>query len=206
VYPTIVVIISSILFKKPIRSNQVFALLLTYGGIALVVFHDLAFYQNDAIKGSVLIFLSAVTYAMYLIGTEKLIPLLGTIRFTAYAMIVSTVAVVIHYLLLEDVKIFDLNTEVYWLALFMAVVATVIPSFFISEGIRMIGSGSASIVGSIGPVSTIVLAYVFLGEKITGFQMIGTALVLAGVLIVSSKNGMIEKAFGKAKNLLKKSS
>lgn len=194
IYPTMVVIISSILFKRPIKRNQVLALVLTYAGILFAVVHDLNAHQNNVLIGGTLIFFSAVTYAMYLVGSEKLIPLLGTVRFTAYAMIVSTVAVVLHYIFSNDISVvFHLDTEVYLFALFMAVFSTVIPSFFISEGIRMIGSGSASIIGSIGPVSTIILAYIFLGEEISIYQILGTVLVLVGVLIVSSKKEGVKK-------------
>lgn len=193
IYPTLVVVISSVWFKKPIRSKEVVSLGLTYGGISLVVLNDISFYQNDVLKGSVLIFFSALTYAIYLIGSGKLIPVIGTVRFTAYAMIISTIAVLLHYFVAENVNIFNLDREVYILAVLMAVFATVIPSFLISEGIRMIGSSSASIVGSIGPVSTIVLAYIFLGEKITLYQILGTLLVLAGVLIVGTADDFFQQ-------------
>lgn len=192
IYPTLVVVISSLWFKKPIRSKELVSLGLTYGGISLVVLNDISFYQNDVLKGSVLIFFSAFTYALYLIGSGKLIPVIGTVRFTAYAMIVSTIAVILHYFFTKHVNVLNLDMEVYILAVLMAVFATVIPSFLISEGIRMIGSSSASIVGSIGPVSTIVLAYIFLGEKITVYQILGTLLVLAGVLIVGTADDFFQ--------------
>jgi len=201
IYPTIVVIISSILFKRKINGNQIIALILTYAGILFAVLHDLHQDQHNVLIGGLLIFLSAVTYAMYLIGTEKLIPLIGTVRFTSYAMIVSTIAVIIHYLLSQDLEVFHLRKEVYYLAIFMAVFSTVIPSFLISEGIRMVGSGTASIIGSIGPVSTIILAYIFLGEDISIYQIIGTLLVLAGVLIVSRKKEIIPDSFSFVKNV-----
>lgn len=204
IYPTLVVLLSAIFYKKPIQRKEIIALLLTYGGIGLVMFNDLSLQQNNVLKGSVLIFFSALTYAMYLIGSGRLIPVLGTIRFTAYAMIVSTVAVLLHYIMLENVNVFNLPSEVYFLAILMAVFATVIPSFFISEGIRMIGSSSASIVGSVGPISTIILAYIFLDEKISINQLSGTVLVLAGVLIVGSNNDFIEQKALKVKRFFLK--
>ena len=69
----------------------------------------------------------------------------------------------------------------------MALIATVLPSFLISEGIRNIGSGNASIIGSIGPISTIVLAYFFLGEQLGWLQWLGTVLVIGGVLVITLK-------------------
>ena len=79
----------------------------------------------------------------------------------------------------------DLPLRVYELSIAMAIFSTVLPVFLLSYAIRRIGSGSASLIGSIGPVSTIYMAYVFLHESISWLQMAGSALVLMGVIIIS---------------------
>lgn len=188
VYPTLVIVISALLFKRPIGRKEIIALLLTYSGIALAFVNDIKLYSSDVVIGGLLIFGSALTYAMYLIGSGKLIPVIGSLRFNAYCMLVSTLAVLIHFLLIDTANIFTFPQEVYALGLLMAVFATVIPSFLLAEGIRMIGAGKASIIGSIGPVSTIILAWLILDEPITLLQMAGTALVLSGVLFVSKNH------------------
>jgi drug/metabolite transporter (DMT)-like permease len=187
VYPTLVVILLAIFLKKKISRREYAALLLTYIGIAIVFVSDLNIEQKNLWLGAALIFGSAFTYAIYLIGSGELIPKLGSMRYISYAMIVSTAAVCIHYIFSSEIKLFSFSKEVYLLSAAMAIFSTVIPALLLSEGIRMIGSGRASIIGSIGPVSTIILAYFFLGENITSYQLLGTALVLAGVLTVSSK-------------------
>jgi drug/metabolite transporter (DMT)-like permease len=185
IYPTLVVILSAIFFKKKIAGREYIALLLTYIGIAIVFVSDLNLQQKDLWLGSLLIFASAFTYAIYLMGSGELIPKLGSMRYTSYAMIISTLAVCVHYLCSSEMKLFSFSREVYMLSAAMAIFSTVIPAMLLSEGIRIIGSARASIVGSVGPVSTIILAYIFLGEDITLIQILGTALVLAGVLTVS---------------------
>jgi drug/metabolite transporter (DMT)-like permease len=185
IYPTLVVILSALFFKKKIGGREYIALLLTYIGIAIFFVSDLNLQQKDLWLGAGLIFASAFTYAVYLMGSGVLIPKLGSMRYTSYAMIVSTLAVCIHYLCSSDMKLFSFSKEVYMLSAAMAVFSTVIPAMLLSEGIRMIGSGRASIIGSVGPVSTIILAYIFLGENISLYQLLGTVLVLAGVLTVS---------------------
>jgi drug/metabolite transporter (DMT)-like permease len=74
---------------------------------------------------------------------------------------------------------------VYWYSLLMATIATVLPSFLVSAGIKRIGASNASIVGSVGPISTIILAYIFLGERLGNLQIIGTFIVIGGVLLIS---------------------
>ena len=188
VYPTIVVVISAFLYKKPIKKIQYFALLTTYIGIFIAFAFDVDLHTQPNIGlGAFLIFLSALAYAIYLIGSGKMIPKVGTIRFTAYAMSFSALAIIIHSYFFNGLDIWNFSTEVYIICTLMAVFSTIIPSFLISGGIKMIGSDNASIVGSVGPVSTIILAYIFLNETISVSQIIGTGFVLAGVLIISLK-------------------
>lgn len=188
VYPTIVVIIAAVLYKRPIRKIQYIALFMTYVGIFIAFVFDVNLQTQPNIGlGALLIFLSALTYAIYLIGSGKMIPKVGTMRFTAYAMSFSALAIIIHSYFLNRLALWNFESEVYIISGLMAIFSTVIPSFLISGGIKWIGSDNASIVGSIGPVSTIVLAYFFLGEAISISQLIGTAFVLAGVLTISLK-------------------
>jgi len=69
-------------------------------------------------------------------------------------------------------------------SLLLAIIATVIPSFLISAGMKKIGSNNVAIISSIGPVSTIVQAHFILGEKMFAAQIAGTVLVIAGVLLI----------------------
>lgn len=187
VYPTLVVLISWLIYRKPIGVREIAALLLTYVGIAVVFAHDAIRSQPNILKGALLIFGSAFTYAIYLIGSGRLIPRFGTIRFTAYAMMVSAGAVILHYLLTVTPSVTDLPAGLFGFGLALAIISTVIPTFLVSAGIKAIGASRAAIVASVGPIATIVLGYFFLHEPITLYEVAGTALVLTGVLLVSSR-------------------
>ena len=106
---------------------------------------------------------------------------------TAYAMITSCLSVMLHYLIAHTSSIFQLPLPVYGLALGIAIFSTVIPTFMVSKGIHLVGANRASIIASVGPVSTIILGFIVLGETITGSEIVGTIMVLAGVLLVSMK-------------------
>ena len=187
-YPSIVLIISALFLKKKIQKIQYLALFITYSGVVITFIPDIKMgVQPHLIIGCSLIFLSAFTYALYLIGSGELIPKIGTIRFTGYAMIISTVAVILHHLFSGNANLLGYQKEVYYLSFAMAVFSTVIPSFLISAGIKLIGSGNASIIGSVGPIATIIMASIFLDEQFTSWQLAGTIIVLAGVLMISWK-------------------
>ncbi len=187
IYPTLVVLMTAFLYKRQIKTIEIYALMLTYLGVGLVYWHDVSGNGSNMVWGAVLVFLSALTYAMYIVGSGKLIPKFGVMFYTACAMLVSTVATVAHQVLFSDQSLFGLPTEVYAIVLMMAVFSTVIPGFMVSQAIKMIGASQSSIIASVGPVSTIILAYFFLGEAFTLYQFFGTLLVLSGVVMVSLK-------------------
>jgi drug/metabolite transporter (DMT)-like permease len=182
-YPTMVVLLAALLFRKRITPAAVTALILSYAGILLVFVHDVSLDQQNLLVGSGLVFASTLSYAAYLTGCDPIIARLGAVRFTAYAMTISGIIVVTHFLLTHPAG--ELATQpvpIYRLAIIMALFSTVLPAFMLSAGIRRIGAGKASIIGAAGPVCTIGLAYLLLGETMTKDQIAGAALVLAGVL------------------------
>jgi drug/metabolite transporter (DMT)-like permease len=186
VHPTFVVIFSALLFGRRITGRDVFAIAISYAGILFVFYNDLSTQSGNVMLGSFWVLLSALFYAAYLIGSGRLVGRVGSLRFASYAGLVSSVAVVVHFFVIRDAHVIASQPmEVYALSLLMAVVSTVLPIVMTSEGIRRIGASHASIIGSVGPLATIFLGAIFLGEAITGVQVAGALLVLAGVLVIS---------------------
>lgn len=187
--PTIVVLLSALIFRQRVRRDHVMALALTYGGILLVLGDSLAISREplDLAVGSFLVFCSTLTFAAYLLGSGTIIPRIGSTRFTAYASGTASLLVIAQFLLVRDLAALDLPLPVYVYGAMMAILCTVLPTWAMAEGMRRIGTNRASITSSIGPVSTIVLAALVLGEAITLVQIAGAALVLAGVWLVGKK-------------------
>lgn len=187
VYPTLVVFLGWLIFRTSITKVQLIAILITYLGVLTTFWSELEISGDKTLIGAFWILLCAFTYALYLVGSGWLIPKFGTLQFTCYAMIASTICVVVHYSLVGDWHLFHYPMEVYAYVLLMAVVATIIPSFLVSESIKRLGASNFSILGSIGPVTTILLAYVFLGEQLTVLQLFGMVVVISGVTYLSLK-------------------
>jgi drug/metabolite transporter (DMT)-like permease len=183
--PTLVVVISALLLRKRFRHLEWGALALCYAGILLVFWHDVSFEGGQVVLGSALVFASAVCYAAYLIISGELVHRLGAIRLTAYAMCVSTIAVFAQFAVLNPISALEQPAAVYWLSLFNAVLCTVLPVFATMLAVERIGASRASMASMVGPVSTIVLAYLFLGERISIWQLAGTALVLGGIYVLT---------------------
>jgi drug/metabolite transporter (DMT)-like permease len=191
IYPTMVLLMSAGLFKVRISSRQWTAVGITYVGLILAFAGEVQFNADQKFfLGASLVFLCAITYAMYIVGSGRLIPGLGAAKFNSYAMSFAGVAVLLHYVIVYGFSFPSQPTAVYLYSFAMAILSTVIPSYLISEGIRRIGSDNAAIVGSVGPISTIVQAYFVLGEPFHVLQLTGTALILIGILVISRKKGV----------------
>lgn len=184
-YPTIVVLLSAWLFRHPVTPVQSFALLLSYGGIALVFMQDMAGFQASMLAGAALVFASTLSYSVYLIGAGRYIGRIGAVRFTAYAMSVASLATFIQFGMTHPLQRLIQPLPVYELALAMAILSTILPVFMLSSAIQRVGAGHTALAGSVGPVSTLLLAYLFLGEQLGGTQLLGSALVLSGVLMIT---------------------
>lgn len=186
-YPTFVVFINALFFRQKINSRQKLALLLTYAGIGLAYYGELNtdVTNSNFFLGSAMIFICAVTYAVYLAGSGKMIPAVGATRFTTYSMLAATVGVLIHFVVKNNWHLLQTGGTGLWAySLLLAIIATVIPSFFLAAGMKRIGSNNVAIISSIGPVSTIIQAHFVLNEKMFAAQIIGTILVIAGVILI----------------------
>ena len=187
--PTITLIVMALFFSRRIIGREVAAMLACYAGIALCLLHDVQVSRSaaDIALGSFLSFTSAFCYALYLIFSNKLIARIGSVPFTAYAMTVSSVAVIIHFLVVNPLSALNLPWQVYAYGAFMAVLCTVLPVFMVSEANRRIGPAHVGILSSTGPVATLVMGMLILNETISVSQVAGMLLVLVGVWFISQK-------------------
>ena len=188
-YPTIVVILSAILLEQHITRRVVLALVLSYAGIVLVIAHDLQITGDVRALwiGGGLVFASAFFYAVYLVGAGPVIARLGSLRFVAWAMLASSVFVFVQFLLARPLAALAVPLHIHGLSVTMALVSTALPIYLMAEALKRIGANRASLIGSIGPVFTIALGYWLLDEPIHAIQLVGAALVLGGVMLVTLK-------------------
>jgi drug/metabolite transporter (DMT)-like permease len=196
-YPTITMLITTLFFKQKVSTVQKLALLLTYFGTALAFYGELKLDTGNThfYYGSLLIFLCAITYGFFVAGSGQLIPQIGATKFTAYAMTVASLGVLLHFFINGNFTVIASGNTKFWLyGILLAVVATVIPTFLISAGLKRMGSNNVAIVSSVGPVSTIIQAHFILGEHIFAAQIFGTILVIAGVIMIGWKTAVKKPA------------
>ena len=197
-YPTLVVILGAVIFKHKVTKQQLGALALCYAGIICIFLQDLSLQGKQVIQGSLLILLSALSYAVYMLFSKKHIDRLGSLLFTCISMTSATVATIIHTGLVltitgSDSSGFNSNNwefspELMAIVLLLTFAATVVPSFMISEAVKRIGAANAALTGTVGPIMTSIMAVVLLGEVFTLYHGLGMVLVILGVSRLKPKN------------------
>lgn len=188
-YPTLTLLLGAAFHGHTVSRREWLALVLCYSGIGAAFAHDLQFSGDSAAIwiGAGFVFASSVSYALYLSGSPSMIVRLGAARFTALAMLVSTAATGGHFLATNSLEALVQPWPVYALAATMGMFCTVMPVFAQSVAIRRIGSGRAALVSMIGPLLTIVFAWLLLDEGFSGAQIAGAALVISGIATVSRR-------------------
>lgn len=189
-YPTLVVILSAVFLSKSPTRREIAALAVTYAGVALVLSDRLgvAPEHRQFMFGALLIFSSAMCYAVYLVTGSQLVKRVGSARFTAYTMIVSTAPAVLQFLLLEPWSALELPAQLWWYVSLLVTLCTVLPVFLVAEALRRIGANHFALIGALGPVTTVIADFALMDGGMSALQVVGGALVISGVLLVTVRN------------------
>ena len=182
--PTIVLLISYFVLHKAISRLQWYALVVGYVGVFVVFIQDASSTGIGAWLGMLLVFGSACSYAIYMIGSGEMVQRIGSVRLVVYASSASALFSLIQSSFYNPSAIFEQTQAIYYLSLLNAGLCTVIPMLLIMIAINRIGSPLVAQAGILGPVSTIFLGYFILSEPITWVQISGMSLVIAAMWLL----------------------
>jgi len=183
--PTIVLAIGALRFHNPVTARQCIALLVSYLGVCLVFGHDVSVVGPHVALGSALVLGSAVSYALYLVYSGQALKRLGPIRITGVASSIACLLCIAQFFVLRPVSAMVVAPEVIWLSVLNATVCTVLPVLLVMVAIHRVGASVAAQAGIIGPLSTILLSVLILGEPFTPWLAGGTVLVLSGIWLLA---------------------
>lgn len=182
-YPLFTVLLGAAFFGQPFAPKALAAFALAYAGLALVFLKDMEVAGLDATRaGTLLVLASALAFALYQLFAKGLIGALGPKLFTCIAMTGASVMAIAQFLAMRDVAVIaSLSPEAWTIAAMIAVLSTILPSFLLSAALHRISAQANAAIGTVSPIATLVLAAVFLDERVTLVDAAGAALVLAGV-------------------------
>jgi len=184
--PTIVLLLGWLLFGRRATARQLTALAVSYAGVLLVFGHELQLVGTHVALGAALVFASAVSYAIYLVYSGEVVKRIGSLRLTGLASTVACVFCIAQFLLLRPLSAAtDVATPVIWLSILNATLCTFTPVLMVMMAIERVGPAITAQTGMIGPISTILMGVLILGEPFTAWVAAGTVLVLSGVWLLT---------------------
>ena len=183
--PTLVLGLGAFLFRKKVTRSQIAALALSYCGVLCVFGREMSLTGADVPLGATLVFASAVSYAVYLAYSGEEVKRLGALRLTGLATTVACIICIAQFLVLRPLSAMAVPCPVLWLSVLNATLCTFAPVLMVMMAIERIGASLTAQTGSIGPLSTILMAVVLLGERFTAWVAVGTILVLAGIWLLA---------------------
>jgi drug/metabolite transporter (DMT)-like permease len=183
--PTLVMLLSAAIYKHRLQARRVWAMAISYGGVLVVFAHEVSFSGEGVVTGSAFVLASALSYALYLMFSGQMVKRIGALRLVGLASIVACLCCLLQFAILRPWAAAEVQQQVLWLALLNATACTVAPVVLVMLAIERIGAALTSQVGMVGPMLTLMLGVLVLGEPLNGWIGLGTVLVLGGVYLAS---------------------
>ena len=181
--PTLVVMLGWVLYRRSITWGQAVGMLISYCGVVLVFGHEANLQGTNAAWGTLLVFLSAVSYAIYLVYSGEMVRRLGSLRLVGLATTVACLLCLLQCVVLRPLSAAVVAPEVIWLSILNATLCTAAPVLMVMMAIERVGAGMTAQTGMVGPLSTILMGVWILGEPFTVWVAAGTALVITGIFV-----------------------
>ena len=184
--PTLVMLLGWLLYRKTWRAMQLAGMAISYAGVILVFGHEVKLQGEQTVLGALLILASALTYAVYLVYSGQLVKRLGSLRLVGLATSVACLCCLLQFVLLRPLgSALTVAPQVIWLSVLNATLCTAVPVLLVMMAIERIGPAITAQTGMIGPLSTILMGVLILGEPFTAWIAGGTVLVIAGIFVFS---------------------
>ena len=184
--PTLVLVYGWAWRGRAITLGHLLATLVSYGGALLVFGFEVRQAPGGATAwGALWVLGSAASYALYLFFSGEFVQRIGSLRLVGLASTVASVCCIVHFLLLNPLGAARVAEPVLWLSLLNATLCTAVPVLLVMMAIERIGPGLTAQTGMVGPMSTILMGVLILGEPFTVWIAAGPVLVVAGIYVFS---------------------
>ncbi len=188
-YPCLVLLGSAVFYRRRIRPAVWGATAVAYAGIVCAFAGESMQgrgSRENLLLGTGLVFVSALTYAWFILASGELLRRMGPAAFTSRVVGLSCVMILLHYCATRPLAhLVALPGRVYGYGAVLALLGTVAPSYLLGFGLKRAGAQKFAVISTVGPVATILLAWPVLGESLHGWQIAGFLLSLGGGLAVS---------------------
>ena len=183
IYPVLVAVIMAIFFKEKITKTVITSIALITVGISLLYHGKEGATLN--LHGVLIVILSALLYSLYIVGVKniKQVRHMNSAKMTFYVMLFGLILYIINLNFCTELQ--PLTSPVLWLyAVCLALFPTIISIETINVAIKLIGSTTTAILGSLEPLTALFFGVVIFHEQLTLRIILGIVAVLFGVILI----------------------
>lgn len=183
IYPVLVAVIMAIFFKEKITKTVITSIALITVGISLLYHGKEGATLN--LHGVLIVILSALLYSLYIVGVKniKQVRHMNSAKMTFYVMLFGLILYIINLNFCTELQ--PLTSPVLWLyAVCLALFPTIISIETINVAIKLIGSTTTAILGSLEPLTALFFGVVIFHEQLTLRIISGIVAVLFGVILI----------------------
>lgn len=180
-YPFFVVLFGALLFGQPIRRKALWTFVAAYAGLALIFAERFSVDGDSTVRGTFFVGLAAVSFALYQLMASSLLRSIGSALFTCIAMMSASAVALGQFALIRPIDALAVSPHGLTLAIMIAIGATVLPSFFMNAALKRISAQANSMISTVSPVATMVMAVLILGETANATELAGAALVMVSI-------------------------
>ncbi|MFK4490043.1 DMT family transporter [Bradyrhizobium sp. USDA 336] len=185
-YPSFVMVFSILILRRWPTRSEVGALIITYAGLLALLISGTSVAGPEAVQGAGLAWLSAATYALYLVLNSGIGHRVGSLRTASFVILVGSTACVLQFLFTRDIMVLAVSWRVYALTAGMGLITTIIPVYLVTAAMTRIGANRMALIGALGPVLSVGMGVTFLGDGLGVAQVFGASMILAGVAWVTA--------------------
>ncbi len=195
-YPVLVAIIMAAFFKERVTLITALSIIMALAGIGLL------YKGGDGLTlstiGVLLVMLSALSYAIYLVGVNKADLHMPPIKITFFVTLFGVLTILMHSQFSDRNQIQLLTTLPQWMWVAMlAVVPTVISLVLMVVAVKNIGSTPTAIMGALEPVTAVVIGVMVFHEHFSLRIALGMLLILIAVSLVIAEKPLVDRLFRK---------
>ena len=186
IYPILVAVIMAVFFKEKLLYSTVLSLLLTTAGVVLLYHGNPT--QSLSLIGVLLVFLAALSYAMYIVGVKNIHALrtLNSKKSIFYVMLFGSSIYI--YNVIFNTNLYIITEPHLWInILALSILPTIISLIAMTISIKLIGSTAAAVLGALEPITAIFFGVVVFHEQLTPRIIVGIITILFAVMMVIIK-------------------
>lgn len=179
-----IMILSAMFLGEKLTSWKVIGAIVGFIGVAFLVSNGtLSFDLGGSVAGDLLIVFCGLLWAIYSIYGKKIAPKYHPLAVLNYIFIIGTIGFIPFYLLTPHKSVFTISLPAIGAIVFLAIFCSIVAYLIYNIALEKMGATNVAVYIYFVPLSTIVFAYLILGETLTPLTAIGGLMVLAGMYI-----------------------